>query len=100
VRIERKEDDNTISSKWQDFSSGTIKQLIDSGYNEGSFQLDIYFQIDKVNDLIKSGRLSQDQADRFKYELLKVRSNYITPGKEDIAKTDLQKIKNDIQSVR
>jgi NTE family protein len=100
VRIERKEDDNTISSKWQDFSSGTIKQLIDSGYNEGSFQLDIYFQIDKVNDLIKSGRLSQDQADRFKYDLLKVRSNYITPGKEDIAKTDLQKIKNDIQSVR
>jgi hypothetical protein len=37
VRIERKEDDNTISSKWQDFSSGTIKQLIDSGYREGFF---------------------------------------------------------------
>jgi NTE family protein len=100
VRIERKEDDNTISSKWQDFSSGTITQLIDSGYREGSFQMDIYFQLDKVLDLIKSGRLSQDQADKFTYDLLKVRSNYLTPGKEDIAKTGLQKIKNDIQSVR
>jgi NTE family protein len=48
VRIERKEDDNMISSKWQDFSSGTIRQLIDNGYREGSFQMDIYFQIDKL----------------------------------------------------
>ena len=100
VRIERKEDDNTISSKWQDFSSGTITQLIDSGYNECSFQLDIYFQIDKVNDLYKVGKISQDQADNFTYDLLEVRSNYLMPGKEDIAKTDLQKIKNAIQSVR
>jgi NTE family protein len=99
VRIERKEDDNTISSKWRDFSSGTIKQLIESGCDEGSFQLDIYYQIDKVNDLYKVGKISQDQADKFTDDLLKVRSNYLTPGMEDIAKDDLQKIATFIQSV-
>ena len=62
VRIERKEDDNTISSKWQDFSSVTIRQLLDSGYREGSFQMDIYLQIDKVSDLFKDRKLSQDNS--------------------------------------
>jgi hypothetical protein len=32
IRIERKNDENTISDKSFDFSSGTIKQLMNDGY--------------------------------------------------------------------
>jgi hypothetical protein len=99
VRIERKEDDNTISSKWQDFSSGTIRQLLYSGYKEGSFQMDIYLQIDKVRDLFKDGKLSQDKLDDFIQKLLKVKRNYLTPGKEDEAEPNLQRITHEIESI-
>nr|MDQ3977246.1 hypothetical protein [Thermoproteota archaeon] len=34
IRIERKNDENTISDKIFDFSSGTIKQLIKDGYED------------------------------------------------------------------
>ncbi|HJT48210.1 MAG TPA: patatin-like phospholipase family protein [Nitrososphaeraceae archaeon] len=98
VRIERKEDDNAISSKWQDFSSDTVRQLIDNGYKEGSFQMDIYFQIDRVRDLLKDAKLNQDQADNFTHKLLKIRRNYLTRGKEDSAINHLQKIADEIQS--
>ena len=99
VRIERKEDDDAISKKWQDFSSVTIRQLIDNGYKEGSFQMDVYFQMDKVRDLVKDAKLNQHQADNFIHNLLKIRRNYLTLGKEDVAINDLQKTANEIQSI-
>jgi len=34
IRIERKNDENTISDKTFDFSSGTIKQLMNDGYED------------------------------------------------------------------
>jgi hypothetical protein len=34
IRIERKNDENTISDKSFDFSSGTIKQLMNDGYED------------------------------------------------------------------
>jgi NTE family protein len=34
IRIERKNDEHTISDKIFDFSSGTIKQLIKDGYED------------------------------------------------------------------
>ena len=99
VRIERKEDDDAISKKWQDFSSVTIRQLIDNGYKEGSFQMDVYFQMDKVRDLVKDAKLNQHQADNFIHNLLKIRRNYLTLRKEDVAINDLQKTANEIQSI-
>ena len=34
IRIERKNDENTISDKTFDFSSGTIRQLLNDGYKD------------------------------------------------------------------
>ena len=60
--------------------------------------MDIYFQIDKVRDLLKDAKLNQDQADNFIDNLLKIRRDYLTPGKEDSAINHLQKIADEIQS--
>ena len=100
LRIERKEDHNTISSKWQDFSSDTISQLLKSGYSEGSFQMDIYLQIDKVRDLAKRGKLTQDEADDFVQQLIKIKRNYLTSGKEKDAEIELQEIIQNIQTIK
>lgn len=100
LRIERKEDDNTISSKWQDFSSGTISQLLKNGYREGSFQMDIYLQIDKVRDLVKRGKLTQDEADDIVLDLIKIKRNYLTARKEKDAEIELQEIIQKIQTIK
>ena len=34
IRIERKNDENTTSDKTFDFSSGTIRQLLNDGYKD------------------------------------------------------------------
>jgi hypothetical protein len=39
VRIERQDDPHTISHKWADFSSGTIKMMINNGYEQAMDQL-------------------------------------------------------------
>jgi len=39
VRIERQDDPHTISNKWVDFSSGTIKKMIADGYQQALEQL-------------------------------------------------------------
>jgi predicted acylesterase/phospholipase RssA len=39
VRIERQDDPHTISNKWADFSSGTIKKMIADGYQQSLDQL-------------------------------------------------------------
>jgi NTE family protein len=44
IRIERKTDENTISDKTFDFSVGTIRQLLNDGYNEASNAVQKYFQ--------------------------------------------------------
>ena len=49
--------------------------------------------------MYKDGKIDQNKADDFLHHLSKIRRNYLTPGKEDVARTDLQKIANDIQSV-
>jgi len=100
LRIERKEDDNTISSKWQDFSSRTISQLLKNGYREGSFQMDIYLQIDKVRDLVKHEKLTQDEADGIVQRLLKTKKNYLTPRKEKDAEIDLQEIMEKTRTIK
>ena len=43
VRINRKNDENTISSKIFDFSSKTIKHLRESGYNNSMDLSDVDF---------------------------------------------------------
>ncbi|HKR72784.1 MAG TPA: patatin-like phospholipase family protein [Candidatus Nitrosocosmicus sp.] len=45
IRIERKNDENTISSKTYDFSKGTINQLLIEGYNDSLSYLQKYFDI-------------------------------------------------------
>jgi hypothetical protein len=39
VRIEREDDPHTISNKWADFSSGSIKKMIPDGYQQALDQL-------------------------------------------------------------
>jgi NTE family protein len=39
IRIERQDDPHTISNKWADFSSGTIKEMITNGYSQALDQL-------------------------------------------------------------
>lgn len=34
IRIERQDDPHTISNKWADFSSGSIKEMIMNGYSQ------------------------------------------------------------------
>ncbi len=43
IRIERKNDENTISSKTYDFSKGTIDQLLAEGYDDSMNYLQKYF---------------------------------------------------------
>ena len=45
IRIERKNDENTISSKTYDFSKGTINLLLVEGYNDSLSYLQKYFDI-------------------------------------------------------
>jgi NTE family protein len=44
IRIERKSDEYAISNKIFDFSVGTIKQLLNDGYNDASYALQNYMQ--------------------------------------------------------
>jgi NTE family protein len=47
VRIERKNNQDTISDKTFDFSAGTIRQLLDEGFNEATEFINDYIQTEK-----------------------------------------------------
>jgi hypothetical protein len=71
VRIERRDDRNTVSNKSFDFSSDTIHNLIEKGYKEARIQIEIESKvqslIDKIIDLqenekiVKEGKIDQDK---------------------------------------
>ncbi len=42
IRVNRKNDEHTISNKTFDFSSGTIKLLLEQGYNDSHDELNMY----------------------------------------------------------
>lgn len=44
IRIDRKNDEHTISNKIFDFSSGTIKLLLEQGYNDSRDELNNYLR--------------------------------------------------------
>jgi NTE family protein len=48
VRIERKNDGNTISNKIFDFSGGTLRQLRENGYREAIDKLNLLSQAHKM----------------------------------------------------
>ena len=47
--------------------------------------------------MYKDGKIDQNKADDFLHCLSKIRRNYLTPEKEDVAKTDLQEVTKNIQ---
>jgi NTE family protein len=85
VRIERKDDRNTISNKSFDFSSDTIQQLIEKGYKEARIQIKIESKvqslIDKIIDLYKKenerGKIDQDKITLLERKLLGIKTIYL-----------------------
>ncbi len=85
VRIERKDDRNTISNKSFDFSSDTIQQLIEKGYKEARIQIKIESKvqslIDKIIDLYKKEnekeKIDQDKITLLERKLLGIKTIYL-----------------------
>ena len=59
-----------------------------------------YLQIDKVRDLVKRQELIQDEADDIVQHLIKIKRNYLTPGEEKGAETELQQTLQKIQAIK
>ena len=53
IRLERKNDEHTISNKTFDFSETTIRQLVCDGYEETKLQIKLISMIQLIN--IKKG---------------------------------------------
>jgi predicted acylesterase/phospholipase RssA len=90
VRIERKDDHNTISNKHFDFSTDTIQQLIEKGYKEAQIQIKIESKvqslidkIDKIIDLHENenekerGKIDQDKITLLERKLLGIKTIYL-----------------------
>jgi NTE family protein len=94
VRIERKDDRNTISNKSFDFSSDTIHNLIEKGYKEARIQIEIESKvqslIDKIIDLqenekiVKEGKIDQDKITLLERKLLSIKAIYLKEEHEPI----------------
>ena len=94
VRIERKDDRNTISNKSFDFSSDTIQQLIEKGYKEARIQIEIESKvqslIDKIINLqenekmIKKVKIDQDKITLLERKLLSIKAIYLKEEHEPI----------------
>jgi hypothetical protein len=92
VRIERKDDRNTISNKSFDFSSDTIQQLIEKGYKEARIQIEIESKvqslIDKIIDLYKNEneneKIDQDKITLLERKLLSIKAIYLKQEHEPI----------------
>jgi hypothetical protein len=59
LRIERKHDENSISSKIFDFSSSTIKQLLQSGHDDTVDNIKTYFG----SEILKASGIQHNEAD-------------------------------------
>jgi predicted acylesterase/phospholipase RssA len=85
VRIERKDDHDTISNKSFDFSTDTIQQLIQKGYKEAQIQIEIESKvqslIDKIIDLYKNEnekeKIDQDKINLLERKLLGIKTIYL-----------------------
>jgi predicted acylesterase/phospholipase RssA len=88
VRIERKDDYDTISNKSFDFSTDTIQQLIEKGYKEAQIQIKIESKvqslIDKINKIIdlhenekERGKIDQDKITLLERKLLSIKTIYL-----------------------
>ena len=94
VRIERKDDRNTISNKSFDFSSDTIQQLIEKGYKEARIQIEIESKvqslIDKIINLqenekvIKKEKIDLDKITLLERKLLSIKAIYLKEEHEPI----------------
>jgi NTE family protein len=92
VRIERRDDRNTISNKSFDFSSDTIQQLIEKGYKEARIQIEIESKvqslIDKIIDLYKNEneneKIDQDKITLLERKLLSIKAIYLKQEHEPI----------------
>jgi NTE family protein len=85
VRIERKDDRNTVSNKSFDFSTDTIQYLIEKGYKEAKIQIKIESKvqslIDKIIDLYKKEngkeKIDQDKINLLERKLLGIKTIYL-----------------------
>jgi NTE family protein len=94
VRIERKDDRDTISNKYFDFSSDSIQQLIEKGYKEARIQIEIESKlqslIDKIINLqenekiIKKVKINQDKITLLERNLLSIKAIYLKEEHEPI----------------
>ena len=95
VRIERKDDRDTISNKSFDFSSDTIQQLIEKGYKEARIQIEIESKVQSLIDKIielqktemitKKGIIDQDKIVLLERKLLSTKAIYLKEEHEPIA---------------
>jgi NTE family protein len=87
VRIERKDDRDTISNKSFDFSSDTIQQLIEKGYKEARIQIEIEFKVQsligkiielqKTEMITKKEIIDQDKIALLERKLLSIKAIYL-----------------------
>jgi NTE family protein len=94
VRIERKDDNDTISNKSFDFSSETIQQLIEKGYKEARIQIDIQSKVQSLIDKIielqenekigEKGKIDTDKITLLERKLLATKAIYLKEEHEPI----------------
>lgn len=69
IYVERLDDGNTIFGKASEFTSTTINQLKEAGYQDAQIAIEIEYLRDSMKDLVNNGIVTQQAADSFEQKL-------------------------------